>query len=113
MKLHLYLRRIVPFLMAMMLATTLHASPLNDAKQAGYLGEKGDGYVGLVSNNAPSSIKQLMQEINLKRRAKYRQIAGKNGTSLRSVEGIVGQKLLDRTPRGTYMLSPSGSWVKK
>ncbi|ABK42734.1 Uncharacterized conserved protein UCP025560 [Magnetococcus marinus MC-1] len=113
MKLTVFLRRFVPFMLAMLLTTALQASPLDEAKQAGYLGEQGDGYVGLVTPSAPSSAKQLMQEINLKRRDKYREIASKNNISLRSVEGVAGQKLIERADPGTYVLSPSGGWLRR
>nr|CRH05683.1 Conserved exported protein of unknown function [Candidatus Magnetococcus massalia] len=96
----------------LLLASPAMASPLNDAKQAGFLGEKGDGYVGVVTSSAPGHIKQLADEINLKRRAKYRSIADKNGTSLRNVESLVGDKLLGRAGPGEYVMQ-GGGWVRK
>ena len=43
---------------ALLLAAPAAASPLDDAKQAGHLGEQADGYVG-VRSDAPESAHEL------------------------------------------------------
>lgn len=95
------------------LAGSANAGALEDAKAAGYLGEKPDGYLGLVTDSAPKQVVDLSNEINLKRRAKYREIAEKNQTNLKSVEAVVGQKLVQRAKPGEFVLGGDGNWVRK
>jgi hypothetical protein len=47
------------------------ASPLEDAKKAGLIGEQPDGYVGLVTGSAPANVVALVKDVNVKRRAAY------------------------------------------
>jgi len=94
-------------------STSAFAGALEDAKAAGFIGEKSDGYLGVVSSSAPSAAVNLANEINLKRRAKYREIAEKNNTNLKSVEAVVGQKLTKRAKPGEFVSGADGRWIKK
>ncbi len=94
-------------------ATAAMAGVLDDAKNAGLVGEQADGYVGLVSTSVPPDIAALVKEVNLKRRAKYRELANKNGVSLASIEALAGKKLIERAPAGQYVRLPDGKWVRK
>lgn len=108
---------LVPALLALVFlaftAGTVAAAPLEDAKQAGLVGEQSDGYLGVVSSDAPPTVQRMVDDINLKRREEYRAIANKNGTSLEAVEALVGQKLVNRAGRGEYVRLPSGQWVQR
>lgn len=99
--------------LAMMIAGGAHADALGDARAAGWVGERVDGYLGLVDRAAPGDVKALVADINAKRRAKYQGIADANGTSLRAVEVIVGRKLIERARPGHYVTDASGRWVRK
>ncbi|MCG6933596.1 MAG: YdbL family protein [Gallionella sp.] len=87
------------------------AIDLQSAKAAGQVGEKADGYLGVVIN-APG-VPALVQDINQKRRAAYQDIAQKNGTSLQAVEELAGRKALEKTPPGQFIMSPGGQWIRK
>jgi uncharacterized protein YdbL (DUF1318 family) len=88
------------------------ADELDAAKAAGHVGERADGYLGVVSG-APGSAKGLVDSVNARRRAKYAEIAKQNGTAIESVAAIAGQKLIERTPSGQYVMGTDGSWKKK
>ena len=88
------------------------AGPLDDAKAAGWLGERTDGYVGILPG-APSGAGALARDINTKRRAKYQGIAAANGTSLQAVEMLVGEKLIKRAKPGDFVMNASGQWVRR
>ena len=45
----------------------------------GAVGERVDGYLGVVGSSAPADVAQLVEQINAERRAKYADIAGKQG----------------------------------
>ncbi|MGD9852315.1 MAG: YdbL family protein [Nitrospirales bacterium] len=86
---------------------------LDEAKQKGMLGERPDGYLGVVTPSTDTAVIDLMKEINQKRQEVYQTIADKNGTALSTVEALAGEKALKQTPPGQYILLPSGEWSIK
>jgi len=89
------------------------AISLQDAKAQGLLGEQPNGYLGLVKANAPAAVKDLMNQINTKRKQEYQSIAQRNHTQLNVVEALAGKKAIERTPPGQYIRLPSGHWTTK
>ena len=89
------------------------ALDVQEAKDAGWVGEQRDGYLGLVAPSAPPAAKQLLTEINAARRASYQEIAAKNGIELRAVELLAAEKALQKTPSGQFIQAEDGSWVRK
>ena len=100
------------FSLALGLGGAALAGPLDDAKAAGWLGERSDGYVGILAG-APANAGALARDINAKRKAKYQGIASANGTSLAAVEMLVGKKLIARAKPGDYIMNAGGQWVRK
>jgi uncharacterized protein YdbL (DUF1318 family) len=88
------------------------ADPLADAKRAGSVGERPDGYLGMVGN-ASAEVRALVQDINGKRRQKYGAIAKKNGTSVATVAALAGAKLVENAAPGEYVMTSAGNWVRK
>ena len=84
---------------------------LDQAQKQGLVGERRDGYVGVVKN-APG-VQALVDQVNLQRRQIYRDIARKNGIPLNSVEALAGQKAISSARSGEMVQSSSGSWVRK
>ena len=96
-----------------MLVGQAWAQSLAEAKEAGWVGERHDGYLGLVKPDTPDDIKKLVQDINAKRRERYLEIAKKNGTKLEAVQVIVGAKLIKRAQPSDYIMNSAGKWIKK
>jgi len=94
-------------------APNARAEDLDAAKAAGWVGERPDGYLGVVSASAPPAVKQLVLDVNAKRRLKYAEIAQQNGTSVDTVAALAGAKLVERTPPGQYVLGVDVRWQKK
>ena len=88
------------------------AGPLDDAKAAGWVGERPNGYLGVVPG-APASAEALVSDINAKRRSKYQSVASAQGTTLQAVETVAGEKLIGRATAGQYVMTASGQWVRK
>ena len=86
---------------------------LDEAKQQGLLGERPDGYLGLATPSSSSEAVELMKDINRKRRAIYKGIAGKNNTTLSSVEALAGKKAIQKTPSGQFIMQSDGAWTPK
>ena len=94
-------------------ALPVAAQSLDAAKAAGQIGERIDGYVGVVDANAPGDIKKLVDQVNAGRKAKYTEIAAERGTPVQAVAQIAGQKLIERAPRGEYVMGADGRWRQK
>ena len=94
-------------------ASVVLADQLGDAKKAGSVGERPDGYLGVVSGDAGAEVQTLVEEINGKRRDSYREIAQKRGTSLEAVAALAGAKLVEKTPPGEYVMTSTGKWIQK
>jgi uncharacterized protein YdbL (DUF1318 family) len=88
------------------------APDLDSAKAAGQVGERIDGYVGLVSGGAPDDVKAMVNEINAARKKSYAGIAAKNNLDVAIVAAQAGKKLLARAKVGEYINDGSG-WKKK
>lgn len=101
-----------------LIALGLAASPagaqsLDALKASGVVGEKVDGFVGVVDAGAPSNVRALVDQINEERRARYAEIAQKQGAPMDAVAKIAGQKLIERTPPGQYVMGADGAWRQK
>jgi hypothetical protein len=83
---------------------------LPEAKASGLLGERPDGYVGVVTPQGDAA--EIARLINEARRAEYQRLAAENGIALRDVEAIAGKKALERTPAGQY-IQLNGVWMPK
>lgn len=89
------------------------ALTLQEAKSQGLLGERPTGYLGVVDPSAPPEAYALMEEVNQKRRAKYEEIARKNGTTLEAVEALAGKRAIQKTQPGHMIQLSSGQWIRK
>ena len=94
-----------------LLAGNANALDLQSAKAQGYVGEQANGYLGIVKNAA--GVQALVDDINHRRKLHYQEIARKNGTSLQVVETLAGKTAIEKTPRGQYVRTPSGEWLRK
>lgn len=95
----------------LMLPQLAFALSLDEAKSQGLVGERQDGYLGVVSGG--SDVTTLVKSINNQRRAEYDRIAGSNGTPRAAIEKLAAEKAYANTPGGQYVQGSSGSWVKK
>jgi uncharacterized protein YdbL (DUF1318 family) len=92
---------------------TALADPLSDARNAGYVGERPDGYVAIVDNNAPADVRALVDQINSQRYSAYQNVANETGAPVDQVGIVAAQRIYNEAPSGTYLLSQSGSWYRK
>lgn len=83
---------------------------LEETKQAGTLGEKSTGYLGVVK--AEGQAAAIAEAINQARRQEYQRIAAKHGIDLTEVEVVAGKKAIEKTPPGQYVMV-EGRWLRK
>jgi uncharacterized protein YdbL (DUF1318 family) len=81
------------------------------ARAAGQVGEKMDGYLGVVGSGTPA-LQRVVSDINIKRREKYTEGA-RNATPPATIEEFAfaaGCNLIAQTAPGEKYQAPDGSW---
>jgi uncharacterized protein len=104
----------VLLVIALLLAAPVAAqTPAVDAaRAAGAIGERYDGYVGVVSAVA-AAVRSQVGSINIQRRSLYSRLAQSKGASPQEVGITAGCQLLARVAIGeAYMLS-DGVWRRR
>lgn len=89
------------------------ASPLDAAKDAGVVGERRNGYIGLVVKNPTADQKALVKDVNARRRAHYKKIADGSGATADQVAARAAQRLIREAKPGHYVQAAGGEWVRK
>ncbi|MEM8766684.1 MAG: YdbL family protein [Pseudomonadota bacterium] len=97
---------------ALLAAGAASAADLQAAKQQGLIGERADGFLGLVVDSAPADVQDLVRSVNAKRRAEYQRIAGSNDLTLEQVQALAGKKAIERTQPGGWVME-NGGWQQK
>jgi hypothetical protein len=91
-----------------------HADSLDDARAAGLIGERPDGYVAAVNPSPAPNVQQLVDTINAQRRKVYEQLAGQKGVPVEEVGALAAEKTISQKLQpGWYYMDSAGQWVKK
>ena len=106
-------RIVMGLLISLLTVSIAVASALTQPKADGLIGEQADGYLGLVQQDVPADIRQLVNDINAKRKAGYQKIALEQGASLSDVEKVGAIKAFEKTLKGNYVRDANGVWRKK
>ncbi len=96
----------------LMVSSAAFAADLDQAKRDGLVGERADGYLGLVDTSASPDVRALVADVNEKREAEYQRIAAANNLEITQVEALAGKKAIERTQPGGWILL-NGGWQKK
>ncbi|WP_144208629.1 YdbL family protein [Shewanella donghaensis] len=102
---------LLAFCMALTLSFNAYALTLQQAKNQGLVGEKTNGYLGLVVNN--NDAKTLMTEVNSKRKLHYQKIAKKNKLSTEDVALRAAKKAMAAADKDHFYQTPQGKWAQK
>jgi hypothetical protein len=79
------------------------------ARESGKVGEKVDGYLGIVGDSTPE-LERIVADINIRRRAVYTQRAKAQNATINEYAISAGCKLILRTQPGEKYQAPDGSW---
>ena len=93
--------------------TAAWAASLDEAKSAGLVGERPDGFVAAVQPSPPPDIAALVQQVNSGRRAAYADIAAREGVPVEQVGALAAEKIRAQAAPGAYFMTPGGSWTRK
>lgn len=83
------------------------------AKANCVVGERNDGYLGAVDGKRINvALKREMDEINLKRKAAYANLAAKRGVSVDETAVLAAERLIARAPSGQCVQNANGKWTR-
>lgn len=82
------------------------------ARESGRIGEKMDGYLGIVGA-ADAQLRALVDDLNIKRRANYASRAQAQNATLEEYAFTQGCLLIARTEPGEMYQAPDGSWAQR
>lgn len=107
-------------------ATINFTIDLKKMQRDGLVGEKPDGYIGIVPSSVSPIIKTAVQNINQQRLKNYQAIAEQNKeaftaiqalgakeSTLQIAEKVNGAALIEALEPGMYFQDASGNWIKK
>ena len=84
-----------------------------DARAAGHVGERYDGYLGYALIQPSPQARQQTEAINIRRRALYTDLATRRGASPQEVGITAGCTLLARVGVGESYLLADGQWRRR
>ena len=79
------------------------------ARAAGQVGERMDGYLGVVGEGS-RQIQDLVDDINIKRKAVYSERARAEGATIEQYAFTAGCLAIARTVAGEKYQAPDGTW---
>jgi uncharacterized protein len=93
--------------------TASAGDPVIDAAiSSGTVGERIDGYLGVVGTADATTVRKV-QDINNRRRAVYEQTAKDNNTTVQIVAQLAGEKQIAKLSPGQFYMDDSGVWQSK
>jgi hypothetical protein len=78
------------------------------ARAAGQVGEKTDGYLGVIGGGG--DVRGMADKINIQRRANYTERAASQNATVEEYAFTQGCVLIQRTAPGEKYQAPDGSW---
>jgi uncharacterized protein YdbL (DUF1318 family) len=88
------------------------SASVTEARRAGLIGERFDGYLGFVTM-PNDSLRRQINAINIHRRALYSQLARQKGVTTEEVGITATCTLFARIPVGGYYLTSDRGWLRR
>jgi uncharacterized protein YdbL (DUF1318 family) len=82
------------------------------ARRAGLIGERYDGYLGIVNPNASAEVRRQVAALNIRRRSLYSSLAARKGVSPQEVGITAACSLFRRIAVGEFYLPGQGGWQR-
>ncbi len=92
-------------------APAQESAAIAQARQAGMIGERYDGYLGFVTA-APAAVRRQVNAINIRRRSLYYGLAARKGVTPEEVGITAACSLVRRMRKGEYYFTGQGGWQR-
>jgi len=100
------------FMLAAGPANAQESAAVTEARRAGLIGERFDGYLGFVARPG-ESLRRQVNGINIRRRALYSSLARRKGVTTEEVGITATCTLFMRIPVGGYYLTSDRGWLRR
>jgi uncharacterized protein YdbL (DUF1318 family) len=92
-------------------ALAQESATILQARRAGLIGERYDGYIGFVATPS-GELRRQVNAINIRRRSLYYELATRKGVTREEVGITAGCSVLRRLGIGEYYLLGQGGWQR-
>lgn len=106
-------QKLAALFIMLLMSQAAFAITLQEAKDQGLVGERSDGYLGLVVTDVAAEVTAMVREVNNQRRDEYQRIARQNDIDLSQVSALAYERAVANTKPGHFVQNLSGRWVKK
>jgi len=89
------------------------AATLDDYRAQGIIAERWDGLVEIRPGQSSPEAARLVEEVNARRLAIYRERAQGQSVPVEEVGKIYALEVAGKAPAGTYFRTPDGTYVRK
>jgi len=93
-------------------ASAQEPAAVAQARSAGLVGERFDGYLGFVTTPS-EALRRQVNAINIRRRALYANLAARKGATAQEVGITATCTLFARIPVGAYYLTSDRGWQRR
>ena len=99
---------------ALISSATAATPAIETAKSSCIVGERNDGYLGVVDEGrADDALRREVASVNQQRKAAYARIAQRNGVSIEDTAVLTAERLINQAGPGECVQNASGEWVRK
>jgi uncharacterized protein len=98
-------------LLGVLIASPALALDLHQARAAGQVGEKSDGYIAAIKSTP--EVQTLVADVNAKRQQEYARISKEKGQPIDVVAKLAFQQIVTQLAPGSSYQAPDGSWKKR
>jgi len=106
------MKRLLLLLLGLAGPATAQTPTVDAARASGIVGERYDGYLGVVAG-ASGAVRGQVATINIQRRSLYSNLAARKGASPQDVGVTAGCQLLARVGVGEAYLWADGAWRRR
>ena len=92
----------------LMMAGPAFALDLHEARHAGMVAEKLDGYVAVLKGGA--EVEALAKDVNAKRKLEYVRISKENKQPIDVVAKVAAEQIIKKLEPGEFYQAADGSW---
>lgn len=103
---------IFAFALAVAIPASAQSPLVDQARAQGVVGERYDGYLGVVGAGSPA-LRSAVGAVNIQRRSLYSGLAVRKGATLQEVGLTAGCQLLERVAVGQAYLLSDGGWRRR
>lgn len=96
---------------SVMISLPAWALDLDQARNAGMVGEQTSGYVVALKNTP--EVNALVAGVNAKRKQQYISLSKENGQPVEVVAKLFAAQIINKLPAGALYQMPNGEWKKR